>query len=61
MYFVHSYMAAPKDDSVIVATTNFGGHNIPAAIKDGNIFGCQFHPEKSGAAGLQIMSNFLEV
>jgi glutamine amidotransferase len=61
MFFVHSFMAVPKDASVVIATTDFGGHHIPAVISSENIYGSQFHPEKSGKLGLQIISNFLEV
>ena len=61
MYFVHSYMAVPRDDAVITATTNFGGHHIPAVISSGNVYGSQFHPEKSGQVGLKMIANFLRI
>lgn len=59
VYFVHSYFAADCDDSV-AAITEYG---IPmtAAVEYGNIFGCQFHPEKSGDVGLQILKTFCEL
>ena len=59
-YFVHSYMAIPVDQSNLLAYCEYGGHHIPAVIKKGNITGCQFHPEKSGKAGLKVISQFLK-
>ena len=58
VYFVHSYYAADCDDSLI-ATTDYG---IPmtAAVQNGNIMGCQFHPEKSGTVGLSILRAFCD-
>lgn len=58
VYFVHSYMAVPKMKTNILAMTYYGGHEIVAAIAKDNIIGCQFHPEKSGEAGLRILENF---
>jgi glutamine amidotransferase len=58
VYYTHSYRA-PVTEGVI-ATTNYGGP-FAAAVERDNIFGVQFHPEKSGAAGLQILKNFCEV
>ena len=58
VYFVHSFMAQPDDFSNILAHYEYGGHNIPALIKKENIFGCQFHPEKSGNIGLKIINSF---
>ncbi len=57
VYFVHSYYVAPEDSSVTAATTEYG---IPftAAIRRGNLFATQFHPEKSQADGLKILENF---
>jgi len=59
-YFVHSYYAAPDDDDAVVATTDYGGR-FPSVIADesGTVFGTQFHPEKSGETGLQILRNFV--
>ena len=59
-YFVHSYVICPKDDSVIKATADYG-IKVPAVIQTGNIFACQFHPEKSGESGLKILKNFCEL
>ncbi|MGZ7159907.1 MAG: imidazole glycerol phosphate synthase subunit HisH [Methanobacterium sp.] len=58
MYFVHSYYVKPEDENVIAATTNYGV-DIPAAICKDNVFATQFHPEKSGAKGLNILKNFV--
>ena len=58
-YFVHSYYAVPQED-VVAATTAYGGE-ITASVWKKNVFGTQFHPEKSGAVGLRILKNFLEV
>ena len=59
VYFVHSYYAVGCEDSV-AATTEYG-KELTAAVAKGNIFGCQFHPEKSGRIGLEILRAFLEV
>ena len=57
-YFVHSYYARPEDDSVIAATAEHGVQVTAAVCKD-NLFATQFHPEKSGPKGLQILKNFV--
>jgi glutamine amidotransferase len=59
-YFVHSYYAAPEDDAAVVATTDYG-IDFPSIVANeaGNVFGTQFHPEKSGETGLQILRNFV--
>jgi imidazole glycerol-phosphate synthase subunit HisH len=59
MYFVHSYYAQPDDEDVVVATVDYGVE-VPAVVGQDNVFATQFHPEKSGAAGLEILKNFLE-
>lgn len=59
VYFVHSFYAAGCDDSCI-ATAEYG-REITAAVNRDNLFGCQFHPEKSGAAGLSILRAFCEI
>jgi glutamine amidotransferase len=59
VYFVHSYAGNPKNQKDRLANTSYGGNLILAAIQKTNIFGCQFHPEKSGPIGLQILRNFL--
>ena len=59
VYFVHSFYAAGCDESYI-ATAEYG-REITAAVNRDNLFGCQFHPEKSGAAGLSILRAFCEI
>ena len=59
VYFVHSYFAAHCDDYVI-ADTEYGQW-LTAAVQNSNVFGCQFHPEKSGSAGLNILRAFAEL
>jgi glutamine amidotransferase len=56
-YFVHSYVICPDDSTVIKAAADYGV-KVPAVIQSGNIFACQFHPEKSGEPGLKILKNF---
>ncbi|MEZ4525063.1 MAG: imidazole glycerol phosphate synthase subunit HisF [Desulfobacterales bacterium] len=58
-YFVHSYHAAPEEDSAVLTTTDYG-YSFVSAIQKGNVTATQFHPEKSGNAGLQVLKNFLE-
>lgn len=58
-YFVHSYYAVPDDDDATIATTNY--HiDFASVIGNDNVFGTQFHPEKSGETGLQILRNFVD-
>jgi glutamine amidotransferase len=56
-YFVHSYHVRPADDSVTVATARYGGIEFCAAVAHKNVFACQFHPERSGPAGLRVYRN----
>jgi glutamine amidotransferase len=58
VYFVHSYYGQPRDDSVVAATTDYGVEFAAALWRD-NIFATQFHPEKSQAVGLKMLSNFV--
>ena len=60
MYFVHSYEFIPKDNSVTTATTDYSS-NIVCAVEKENIFGTQFHPEKSDKTGLKIIDNFINL
>ena len=60
MYFVHSYEFVPEDKSVILATTDYSSNVVCAAEKE-NIFGTQFHPEKSDKIGLKIINNFISL
>lgn len=56
-YFVHSYVARPRDPSVIAATSDYGG-DFCAAVARGRLFATQFHPEKSQAAGMELLRTF---
>ena len=60
MYFVHSYELVPEDKSIISATTNYSS-KIVCCIEKDNLFGTQFHPEKSDKTGLKIIENFLNI
>ena len=60
MYFVHSYEFIPEDKDVISATTDYSS-NIVCSVEKENIFGTQFHPEKSDKEGLKIIDNFLNI
>ncbi|WP_077302757.1 imidazole glycerol phosphate synthase subunit HisH [Virgibacillus pantothenticus] len=60
VYFVHSYAADGLDTNTLVASTIYGD-TIPAIVQQNNIVGMQFHPEKSGATGLQLLANFKEM
>ena len=58
VYFVHSYYLKAEEPSVVTARTAYGV-TIDASVEHGNLFGCQFHPEKSGDVGMKILQNFL--
>ena len=58
-YFVHSYHAVPDDNSAVISTTEYGVE-FASIIARENVFGTQFHPEKSGETGLKILRNFIE-
>ncbi len=60
VYFVHSYYLKAEDRSIVKATTEYNV-TVDASVESGNVFACQFHPEKSAEVGLQILKNFLEV
>ena len=60
MYFVHSYEFIPNDKKVISATTDYSS-NIVCSVEKENIFGTQFHPEKSDKTGLKIIDNFISL
>jgi len=58
-YFVHSFMAHPKSDTDLLAQCDYNGFPVTAAVKKDNVTGLQFHPEKSGEAGLNILQQFV--
>ena len=60
VYFVHSYHIEPQDDKLIAAVTEYGS-KLPVVIERSNLFGTQFHPEKSGKIGAKIMKNFVNI
>ena len=60
VYFVHSYYLKAEDTEIVAATTEYSTH-IHAAVEQGNVFACQFHPEKSSEVGLQILKNFISL
>jgi glutamine amidotransferase len=57
MYFVHSYVVAPDDASVVSSVTRYGDIEFCASVRRGNVFGCQFHPERSADDGLRVYAN----
>ncbi|MBI5033649.1 MAG: imidazole glycerol phosphate synthase subunit HisH [Chloroflexi bacterium] len=59
-FFVHSYYCAPRDPSIVLATTDYG-IDFASVVGSGNVFGAQFHPEKSQAVGLKMLENFAEL
>lgn len=61
VYFTHSFMGKIVNPDNVLATVCYGGNDIPAVIYKENIFGCQFHPEKSGTNGLQILDAFVNL
>ncbi len=61
VYFVHSYYLEAADENIVKATTRYGSTCVHASVEKGNLFACQFHPEKSSKYGLQILENFLKV
>ncbi len=60
VYFVHSYYLKAEDPAIVAATTEYSTH-IHAAVEAGNVFACQFHPEKSSEVGLRILKNFISL
>ena len=60
VYFVHSYYLKAADESIVTAVTDYSTR-IHASVESGNVFACQFHPEKSSTAGLQILRNFAQL
>lgn len=60
VYFVHSYYLKADDEQIVKASTEYGVH-IHASVEQNNVFGCQFHPEKSSTVGLAILKNFAQL
>ena len=60
-YFVHSFVCITKNYDSTVAVCNYSDISIPAVVATGNVFGCQFHPEKSADNGLAVLKNFCEI
>lgn len=60
VYFVHSYYLKAADETIVTATTDYST-KIHASVEQGNVFACQFHPEKSSDVGIQILRNFVEL
>lgn len=60
VYFVHSFYLKAEDETIVKASTEYGTH-IHASVEQGNVFACQFHPEKSSEVGLKILKNFVEL
>ena len=60
VYFVHSYYLQAKDEQIVKATTDYSAR-IHASVEKGNVFACQFHPEKSSTVGLHILKNFTQI
>ena len=58
-YFVHSFICSPKNDLEILTTTSYGGIDFCSSVKKDNIYGYQFHPEKSSKKGLLILKNLI--
>lgn len=59
-YFVHSYFVQPADASVVLTNTTYGAVEYASSVSRDNVFACQFHPERSGPAGLRIYQNFAD-
>lgn len=60
VYFVHSYYLQAQEPEIVVAQTRYGV-SIQASVEKGNVFACQFHPEKSSGVGMTILKNFIEI
>ena len=61
MYFVHSYYAEPANQDDILSVTKYSGREYCSTVKHNNIYGCQYHPEKSANKGLRVINNFVEI
>lgn len=61
VYFVHSFVMVPENDDHVLAVAEYGGMEFCAVTRSGNVYGTQFHPEKSGEIGLLILKNFISL
>ena len=61
VYFVHSYVLQPDKKEDILSMTEYGNHKFCSTVKKDRVYGCQFHPEKSGEVGLKIIENFIKI
>jgi imidazole glycerol-phosphate synthase subunit HisH len=61
MYFVHSYYSVPSDKEVVLSTTTYEGTTFCSSVLHGNVFACQFHPEKSAGEGIKIYNNWAAI
>jgi len=59
-YFAHSYFGDPEDRALVIGTAEHGGAEMPALFRKKNVYGCQFHPEKSGISGGRFIRNFID-
>lgn len=59
LYFAHSYYAVPEDDTHVLARCTYGGADFPCVVREGSVFGTQFHPEKSGAVGARLLADWV--
>lgn len=61
LYFVHSYILQPSQKENVLSLTTYGGYEFCSAVREGNVYGVQFHPEKSGEVGLNIIREFINL
>lgn len=61
MYFVHSFAAVPENASHVLSLTSYSDSQFCSSVRNGNVYGCQFHPEKSAEEGLKVISNFIKI
>jgi glutamine amidotransferase len=61
MYFVHSFVAVPKNENNILSVSEYAGFKFCSTVKKNNIYGCQYHPEKSAKNGLRVIENFIKI
>jgi glutamine amidotransferase len=59
LYFAHSYYAVPEDADHVLASCHYGGERFPCVVQEGSVIGTQFHPEKSGAVGASLLTNWI--